>query len=128
MSMFSGGVNAVDRVSTASTSGLTYTVWADFGGRYLWIKEPGDMSRGPGRSWGRPHRVPTALTYELEAWQAKLERATTIYQAEPEGGWDAFDRVGRELAGRLKRELGTDVAVWYVDRAPASHGAGAYEM
>lgn len=111
----------IDPWLDATPNQIAYTLMADSGGVYAWIRyvdEPatllGRHCGDAGSGWFGEHRISPDLELALAAWQRAFEKAL-LEEREPGDGfdWPAFHGQGIELACQLKREIRTRARVIY---------------
>ncbi len=97
---------------------VTYTLMADVGGVYAWLRFPdetqaelgthcGDVRSG----WFGEHRIAADTEQALAVWQARFEQA--MASCDPAFDWAMFHADGIELARRVKGDLRTRAHVVY---------------
>ncbi|MCG3190758.1 MAG: hypothetical protein LKCHEGNO_03580 [Burkholderiaceae bacterium] len=100
---------------------LKYTVMADYGGAYAWVKPVDDTDHWVGgncadtfggmtNTWQGQHRISNELDLAFAQWQVQFEGTNASDGEAPACGWDDFHAQGMSLARRLQAELG-DLAV-----------------
>jgi len=109
---------AVDPWLDSTPHRLTYTIMADVGGVYGWIRYPGEAATALGRhcgdaasGWFGEHRISDATEHALAAWQRRFEAA--LAAAPHCFDWSAFHDEGIALARRVKQEFRTHARVTY---------------
>jgi hypothetical protein len=97
---------------------VTYTIMADAGGVYGWLRyvdeEPTALGRHCGDAasgWFGEHRIATATEQALMAWQSRFECGRE--NASGEFDWTAFHAEGIALAHLVKQEIRTRARVIY---------------
>lgn len=100
-----------------------YTLHAEFGWAYAWVKRHGNnvgsSLLGPNIAdsqlgWGGDDPVSAELERDLGLWQRWFEREVSSEgYRDTRFDWDAFNKAGFELAKRLKAELGAKARVFY---------------
>jgi hypothetical protein len=97
---------------------VTYTIMADIGGVYAWLRFPEEMHAPLGlhcgdvhSGWFGEHRIAAETEQALAAWQARFEVA--IAAGDPAFAWQAFHADGVALAVRVKQDLRTRAHVIY---------------
>jgi hypothetical protein len=109
---------ALDPWLDSTPQRVTYTIMADVGGVYAWLRYAeethaalgshcGDLNAG----WFGEHRISTETERALAAWQGRFEAAVT--DADSTIDWSAFHAEGLALAGRVKQEIRTRARVIY---------------
>ena len=95
---------------------LTYTVMADVGGVYGWLRYADEAPNALGRhcgdavtGWFGEHRIAETTEQALGAWQARFEAANSSAGFD----WPAFHAEGIELARKVKQEFRTRARVIY---------------
>jgi hypothetical protein len=102
----------------ATAQHVTYTIMADVGGVYAWLRfadeahfplgtHCGDVRDG----WFGEHRISAETEQALAQWQARFEN-----DAQADGGtfdWNAFHADGIALAAQVKQEIRTRARVVY---------------
>ncbi len=100
---------------------VIYTIMADFGTAYGWIKEDGRIEEsyvGPchanSDSWRGAHEIPKDLHSEFVKWQNLFENEP-LYDDRAAAGfdWNSFNKKGLELCRELKAFLGENARVCY---------------
>lgn len=97
---------------------ITYTIMADVGGIYAWLRYADEASHALGRQcgdaaagWSGEHRVIESTEQALSAWQTRFESAMAADGAAFD--WPAFHAEGIALAQDVKREIRTRAHVIY---------------
>ena len=102
------------------------TVFAEFGGAYLWIKPASDQTARLGLKIGnarngvpQEYRISPLLQEDFRAWIVKWE-TTVLPKVEygpekiaPKTFWEEINGEGMALANRLKSEVGKHYMVEY---------------
>ncbi|HTT13998.1 MAG TPA: putative molybdenum carrier protein [Burkholderiaceae bacterium] len=109
---------AIDPWLDSTPQQITYTIMADVGGVYGWIRYGSAASTALGRycgdagcGWFGEHRVSEATEQALAAWQRRFEAA--LAAAPHCFDWAAFHAEGITLARRVKQEFSTRAHVIY---------------
>lgn len=101
-----------------------YTIMADYGGAYAWVKSADDTSMlvGPNcadtfggltNTWQGRHPISSELDMAFARWQLQFEHTNPLNGDAPACGWDEFHAQGIALARQLQAELGDAAIVAY---------------
>jgi hypothetical protein len=109
---------AIDPWLDSTPQQITYTIMADVGGVYGWIRYGratstalGSYCGDVGSGWFGEHRVSEATEHALAAWQRRFDAA--IAAAPHCFDWAAFHAEGITLAHQVKQEFRTRAHVIY---------------
>jgi hypothetical protein len=109
---------AIDPWLDSTPQQITYTIMADVGGVYGWIRYGratstalGSYCGDVGSGWFGEHRVAAATEHALAAWQRRFDAA--IAAAPHCFDWAAFHAEGITLAHQVKQEFRTRAHVIY---------------
>lgn len=101
-----------------ATSRVTYTIMADTGGVYAWLRFADETQSALGAvcgdvqdGWSGEHRIEPETEAQLAAWQARFEAG--VAAGARAFDWAAFHADGLALALRVKRDLRTRAQVVY---------------
>lgn len=103
---------------------LKYTIMADYGGAYAWVKPADDTTSvvGPNcadtfggmvNTWYGRHPISAQLDLAFARWQLQFEATSPSREEAPACGWDKFHAQGVALARRLHEELNGAAVVVY---------------
>jgi hypothetical protein len=109
---------AIDPWLDSTPQQVTYTIMADVGGVYGWIRYGGATSTAlggycgdEGSGWFGEHRIAEATEHALAAWQRRFDAG--LAAAPHCFDWAAFHAEGIDLARRVKQEFRTRARVIY---------------
>jgi Circularly permutated YpsA SLOG family len=109
---------AIDPWLDSTPHRVTYTIMADVGGVYGWLRHADEASLSLGRycgdavsGWSGEHRISEATEQALAAWQQRFDAA--LAAAPTCFDWPAFHAEGVDLARRVKQEFRTRAHVIY---------------
>jgi len=109
---------AIDPWLDSTPLRVTYTIMADVGGVYGWLRYVDEAPTALGQycgdvitGWFGEHRIAEATEQALAAWQ----RSFDVAMAAPAGtfDWDAFHAEGITLATRVRKKFRTRAHVMY---------------
>jgi len=109
---------AIDPWLDSTPHRVTYTIMADVGGVYGWIRHANESATALGRycgdatsGWFGEHRISEATEQALAAWQRRFDAA--LAAAPHCFDWSAFHDEGISLARQIKQEFRTHARVIY---------------
>lgn len=109
---------AIDPWLDATPQRVTYTIMADAGGVYGWLRFAGEEPDALGQhcadgasGWFGEHRIAGATEQALAAWQGRFE--TALQAGAGDFDWTAFHAEGSALARLVKQEMRTRAHVIY---------------
>jgi len=112
---------AIDPWLDSTPYQVTYTLMADAGGLYGWIRYADEPASALGQhcgdsvsGWFGEHRISADLELALSAWQRSFEEAESGVRRDCGAfDWPTFHEQGIELARHLKQEIRTRAHVVY---------------